>query len=63
MKHEQLEELARSNIQFHEQLVTAKTSNHRLFLTRNIAFADRRIDRLVYELYGLNEDEIKIVEG
>jgi hypothetical protein len=24
---------------------------------------DRRIDRLVYELYGLTEEEIGIVEG
>ena len=24
---------------------------------------DQRIDALVYELYGLNEEEIKIVEG
>ena len=24
---------------------------------------DRQIDRLVYELYGLSEEEIKVVEG
>ena len=24
---------------------------------------DKQIDRLVYKLYGLTEDEIKIVEG
>lgn len=24
---------------------------------------ERQIDLLVYELYGLNEDEIKIIEG
>jgi hypothetical protein len=24
---------------------------------------DRQIDKLVYELYGLTEEEIKIVEG
>ncbi len=28
-----------------------------------IAPTDHQIDRLVYELYGLTEDEIKIVEG
>jgi hypothetical protein len=32
-------------------------------LTRDIQSTDREIDRLVYELYGLPEDEIKIVEG
>jgi hypothetical protein len=25
--------------------------------------ADRQIDRLVYDLYGLTEDEIRIVEA
>jgi len=32
-------------------------------LRRQIAAADDEIDRLVYELYGLTEEEIKIVEG
>jgi len=30
---------------------------------RQIAATDSQIDRLVYDLYGLTEDEIKIVEG
>jgi hypothetical protein len=30
---------------------------------REIESTDRQIDRLVYELYGLTEEEIKIVEG
>ena len=30
---------------------------------REIEAADRAIDRLVYELYGLTEDEVKVVEG
>ena len=32
-------------------------------LARRIARVDREIDGLVYELYGLTEEEIKIVEG
>ena len=28
-----------------------------------IKFVDVQIDRLVYELYGLTEEEIKVVEG
>jgi len=32
-------------------------------LKRRIARVDREIDGLVYELYGLTEEEIKIVEG
>jgi hypothetical protein len=32
-------------------------------LARDIERTDREIDRLVYELYGLTDDEIRIVEG
>ena len=32
-------------------------------LQRQIEMVDSAIDRLVYALYGLTEDEIKIVEG
>ena len=26
-------------------------------------FSERQIDQMVYELYGLNKDEVKIVES
>ncbi len=32
-------------------------------LEREIAATDAQIDRLVYDLYGLTEEEIKIVDG
>lgn len=32
-------------------------------IERQIAATDKKIDALVYELYGLTEEEIKIVEG
>lgn len=32
-------------------------------LAGTINATDRQIDRLVYELYGLTEDEVRIVEG
>ena len=32
-------------------------------LTTPIAATDKEIDRMVYELYGLTPDEIKVVEG
>ena len=32
-------------------------------LKQRIAFTDKKIDALVYELYGLSEVEMKIVEG
>jgi hypothetical protein len=32
-------------------------------LQRQIASTDAQIDELVYELYGLTEEEIRLVEG
>jgi hypothetical protein len=32
-------------------------------LQRQIETTDKQIDNLVYQLYGLTEEEIKIVEG
>ena len=32
-------------------------------VNRTLHATDRKIDKLVYELYGLTEDEIAIVEG
>jgi mannitol-1-phosphate/altronate dehydrogenase len=32
-------------------------------LDRQIEFTDGLIDRIVYRLYGLSEDEVAVVEG
>ena len=42
--------------------VVAKNPNDKTRLQRDIEATDRQIDQLVYELYGLTEEEIKIVE-
>ncbi|NMB55137.1 MAG: N-6 DNA methylase [Leptolinea sp.] len=47
----------------HKQLHTAALPQEKALLQRQIDAADREIDNLVYELYGLTADEIKIVEG
>ena len=39
------------------------TPGEKTMLEREIAATDRQIDALVYELYGLTDEEIKIVEG
>ncbi len=41
----------------------ARMASDKNFLQRQINATDRQIDRLVYELYELTEDEIQIVEG
>jgi hypothetical protein len=45
------------------RLDARRTPQEQTALTRQIAATDAQIDRLVYDLYGLTEDEIKIVAG
>jgi len=42
---------------------SARTPQEKEMTQREIESTDGQIDRLVYELYGLTEEEIKIVEG
>jgi len=42
---------------------TPNTPQEQEMVKREIESTDKAIDKLVYELYGLTEDEIKIVEG
>lgn len=46
----------------HQQLAAAKLEHEQTALKRQITATDWQIDQLVYELYGLSEEEIKIVE-
>jgi hypothetical protein len=49
-------------LDLHTQLATANGEHERTMLQRQIEATDRQIDALVYELYGLTEEEIRIVE-
>ena len=46
-----------------KQLHGARTPHEQTGIQRQIEATDEQIDALVYELYGLTEEEIKIVEG
>lgn len=46
-----------------KQLQQAKTESDKNYLERKCKTLDKQIDELVYQLYGLSEEEIKIVEG
>ncbi|MEW5841827.1 MAG: TaqI-like C-terminal specificity domain-containing protein [Bacteroidota bacterium] len=46
-----------------KQVAAAKTASEKEYLEKKCSIIDRQIDALVYELYGLTEEEIKIVEG
>ena len=50
-------------LDLHKQLAAAKTDHAKANIQRQIDATDAQIDKLVYELYGLTNDEIKIVEA
>jgi adenine-specific DNA-methyltransferase len=45
-----------------KQLVTARADKDKTYYENKCASLDRQIDLIVYDLYGLTEDEIKLVE-
>ena len=45
-----------------EDISSLKTPTERTAIERQIQATDAQIDQLVYQLYGLTEEEIKIVE-
>ena len=58
----QIAELARRLQGLVVSRVSTRTSHERTAIVRQIDATDRRIDQLVYELYGLTDEEISIVE-
>lgn len=62
-RHDLMVSLVEQMLTLHKQLQEARTPHDQTALQRQIEAKDRQIDALVYELYGLTEEEIKIVEG
>lgn len=56
-------ELTKLIVELYQRLATANTPQEQNALQRQIDATDRQIDQLVYELYGLTEEEIRIVEA
>jgi type I restriction-modification system DNA methylase subunit len=61
-RHDQMVKLVERMLDLHKQLAEAKIPQAQTMLKRQIEATDRQIDRLVYELYGLTEEEIRIIE-
>jgi hypothetical protein len=59
----ELVELVDSLIKLKGEYGKARTDQERIVIERQIEATDRQIDKLVYELYGLTESEIEIVES
>jgi hypothetical protein len=61
--HDHIIRLVDSMLALHKQLSEAKSAAQKEIIQRQIDATDKEIDQLVYKLYGLTKDEIKIVEG
>jgi type I restriction-modification system DNA methylase subunit len=61
--HGRIATLVDSVLMLHKQLAAAKSAAQKGILQRQIEATDRQIDLLVYQLYGLTEQEIALVEG
>jgi len=49
--------------ELNKKVQDARLEQEKTQLSRQIAATDGAIDKLVYELYGLTAEEIKVVEG
>ncbi len=58
----QIVQLVDNLLNLNKELQKTKLETQRQQLQRAIEHAENKIDKLVYELYGLSEEEIKIVE-
>jgi adenine-specific DNA-methyltransferase len=56
-------QLVKQMIGAKKRLAEARTDKDKRFYESKCASLDRQIDRLVYELYGLTDGEIAIIEG
>lgn len=61
--HDRIVLLVTNTLAYHIDISKAKTPQEKILLHREIEATDQQIDRLVYELYGLTTEEIRIVEG
>jgi len=61
--HRRMVDLVTRALDLHMRAAAAKTSGASDRIQRQIDATDKQIDQLVYELYGLTDEEIRIVEG
>jgi hypothetical protein len=61
-RHDRMVALVEEMLELDKKRATAKTEHDQTALKRQIEMTDKQIDELVYDLYGLTEEERKIVE-
>ena len=62
-RHDSMVALVTLMLDLNKRLQDARLEQEKTLLARQIEATDAAIDKLVYELYGLTEEEIGIVEG
>ncbi len=62
-KHEKMVVLVESILALHKQLADADSATQKGVIQRQIGATDRQIDQLVYNLYGLTDEEVALIEG
>jgi len=62
-KHDKLVALVENMLELQKKYYDAKMERDKELYERQIKIVDEQIDRLVYDLYGLTEEEIKVIEG
>ncbi len=62
-QHDQMVRLVESMLGAKKQLTMAQANKDKAYYEKKYAALDGEIDRLVYDLYGLTEEEISMVEG
>lgn len=62
LKHDEIVKLVETMLKLNKDIDTARTPQGKELIQRQIDATDKQIDKLVYELYDLTEEEIKIVE-
>jgi hypothetical protein len=62
-RHAHMVALVERMLNLHRELAAAQTPGEKARLQRQVDATDAQIDALVYELYGLTDEEIKLVEG
>ncbi len=61
-RHDRMVQMVERMLALHKELAQARTEHEKTALQRQIEATDRQIDNLVYELYGLGEEEIRLIE-
>jgi len=62
-KHDKLVSLVDNMIELQKKYHEARMERDKELYERQIKFVDAQIGGLVYDLYGLTDEEIKVVEG